>query len=62
MSNNYLVVSGAVFGVVAVIQAVRAFNQWPVHIATLDIPVWFSWIAMVAAGSMCAWAFRCRGK
>ena len=62
MSNKYVVVSGAVFGVVAAIQAVRALYQWPVHIGTLEIPVWASWIAMVVAGSLCAWAFRSRGK
>jgi hypothetical protein len=60
MSNKYVVVSGAVFGVVAVIQAVRALYQWPLHVGTLEIPVWASWIAMVAAGGLCAWAFRSR--
>ena len=58
MSNKYVVVSGAIFGVVAVVQAVRAFNQWPVHIGPIDVPVWASWIAMVVAGGFCAWAFR----
>lgn len=60
MSNKYVVVSGAVFGVVAVIQAVRALYQWPLHVGTLEIPVWASWVAMVAAGGLCAWAFRSR--
>jgi len=41
---------------------VRALNQWPVHVGTLEIPVWASWIAMVVAGSLCAWAFRSRGR
>jgi hypothetical protein len=62
MSNKYVVVSGAIFGVVAALHAVRALNQWPVHIGTLEIPVWASWIAMVVAGSLCAWAFRGRGQ
>jgi hypothetical protein len=62
MSNKYVVVSGAVFGVVAVIQAVRALVQWPLHVGTLDIPVWLSWIAAVVAGGLCAWAFRSRGR
>jgi hypothetical protein len=60
MSNKYVVVSGAVFGLVAVIQAVRALYQWPLHVGTLEIPVWASWVAMVAAGGLCAWAFRSR--
>ena len=62
MSNKYVVVSGAVFGAVAVLQAVRALNQWPLHVGTLEIPVWASWIAMVVAGGLCAWAFRSRGR
>jgi hypothetical protein len=62
MSNKYIVVSGAVFGVVAVLQAVRALNQWPMHVGTIEIPVWASWLAMVVAGSLCAWAFRSREK
>lgn len=60
MSNKYVVVSGAVFGVVAVIQAVRALYQWPLHVGTLEIPVWASWIAMVVAGGLCVCAFRSR--
>jgi hypothetical protein len=31
MQSKYALVSGAIFGVVAVIQAIRAFNQWPVQ-------------------------------
>ena len=62
MSNKYVVVSGAFFGVVAVLQAVRALNQWPVHVGALEIPVGASWIAMVVAGSLCLWAFRSRGR
>lgn len=62
MSNKYVVVSGAVFGVIAVLQAVRALYQWPVHVGTREIPVWVSWIAMVVAGSLCVWAFRSQGR
>lgn len=36
MSNMYVVVSGTFFGVVTVLQAVRALNQWPVHVETLE--------------------------
>ena len=60
MSNKYAIVSGAIFGLVAILQAVRAMNHWPAQIGTLEIPVWASWIAMVVAGSLCAWAFRSR--
>ena len=62
MSNKYIVVSGTVFGVVAVLQALRALNHWPVHIGSIEIPVWASWIAMIIAGSLCVWAFRSKGR
>ena len=58
MSTKYAVVSGVLFAVIAVLQAVRALYQWPVHIADVDIPVWGSWLATVVAGSLCVWAFR----
>ena len=58
MSNNYIVVSGVVFGVVALAQAARALMQLPVHIGSFEIPVWASWLAAAVAGSLCVWAFR----
>ena len=58
MPSKYVVVSGVLFGVIAVVQAVRALNQWPVHVGNFDVPVWVSWAAMVVAGSLCVWAFR----
>jgi sterol desaturase/sphingolipid hydroxylase (fatty acid hydroxylase superfamily) len=62
MPSKYAVVSGVLFGVVAVIQAVRALNQWPMSVGTLEIPVWVSWVAMVVTGSLCVWAFRSARK
>jgi len=62
MPRQYVVVSGVLFGVIAALQAVRALNQWPVHIDGFDVPVWASWIATIVAGSLCVWAFRSRHK
>jgi hypothetical protein len=58
MQSTYALVSGVIFGVVAVIQAIRAFNEWPVQVGPLAVPLWFSWIALIVAGSLCVWAFR----
>jgi hypothetical protein len=60
MPSKYVVVSGVLFGVIALLQAVRALNQWPVSVGGFDVPVWVSWIAMVVAGGLCVWAFRSR--
>jgi hypothetical protein len=58
MQSTYALVSGVIFGVVAVIQAIRAFNEWPVQVGPFAVPLWFSWIALIVAGSLCVWAFR----
>ena len=58
MKNRYVFVSGIVFGGVAIVQAVRLVNQWPVQIGPIAVPLWFSWVALVVAGGLCVWAFR----
>jgi hypothetical protein len=58
MHRNYIVVSGAIFGLVALLQACRALLQLPVRIGTFDVPVYGSWIAAVITGGLCVWAFR----
>ena len=58
MSKNYIVVSGLIFGVIAVAQVLRAAMQVPVHVGGFEIPVSASWVAAVVAGSLCVWAFR----
>jgi hypothetical protein len=58
MSNKYAVVSGAIFGVVAALQAIRAFAQLPVQVGSFEIPAALSWVAAVVAGSLSVWAFR----
>ena len=56
MRGTYVVVSGVIFGLVAVVHAIRAFNQWPVQVATFEVPLWTSWVGFLVAGSLCAWA------
>ena len=58
MSNKYVLVSGVVFGFIAVAQASRALLQVPAHLGSFEVPVWVSWVAAVVAGSLCVWAFR----
>ena len=62
MLSKYVVVSGVLFGLIALVQAVRALNQWSVQVAGFDMPVWVSWVATVVAGSLCVWAFRSARK
>lgn len=62
MLSKYAIVSGLVFGVIAMVQLVRAMNQWSVQIGSFNVPMWASWIATVIAGSLCLWAFRSSHK
>lgn len=62
MRDTYRLVSGVIFGVVAIIQAIRAFNQWPVQIGPYAVPVSFSWGAFLVAGALCVWAFTSSRK
>ena len=62
MQDNYRLVSGIVFGVVAILQLVRAISEWPVQIGSFAVPVPFSWVAFVVAGALCVWAFRSKPR
>jgi len=56
--SGYPTVSGLVFGLIALVQGIRAVRQLPVQIGTASIPVWVSWVVVVVAGGLCLWAFR----
>ena len=60
MSSRYVVVSGALFGFIALAQLLRAVNEVPAQVGSVEIPVWVSWVAVILAGSMCTWAFASR--
>ena len=60
MRSRYVVVSGVIFGLMALAQLLRAVNRVAVHVGGVEIQLWVSWIAVVVAGSMCAWAFASR--
>jgi len=58
MQKQYVVVSGLVFGLVALLQAVRALLELSLQIGSFAVPVAASWVAAVVAGSLCVWAFK----
>ena len=60
MSRTYAVVSGLIFGIIALLQAARAVAELPVRVGGTEIPVFASWIAAVAAAGLCVWAFSSR--
>jgi hypothetical protein len=57
-TNTFLLVAGGVFGLVALVQIARIAFRWPVRVASLEMPLAASWIAVLVAGGLCIWAFR----
>ncbi len=63
----YCIVSGIVFGLVAIVHLVRAIYQTPLQIGTMTVPIWPSWVGLAVAGVLCVSAFgvllcQCAGK
>ena len=54
----YLMVSAAIFGVVAVIHLLRALNGWAFQVGPMDLPMVVSWVGFVLTAALCAWAIR----
>ncbi len=57
-SQGYLIASGVIFGLVAILHLARAANGWAFEIGPMTLPVSVSWIAFVVAGSLSLWAIR----
>jgi hypothetical protein len=56
--STYNGVAAAVFLIVAVAHLLRIIFGWPAQIGGLDIPLWVSWLALVAAGGLAWFGFR----
>lgn len=54
----YLVVSGLLFGAVSLLHILRLAYGWPVQIGGWTVPLGVSWIGLIVAGGLCAWAFK----
>ena len=58
----YIQITGVVFGLIALVHALRLILDWPAQVAGWAVPVWVSWVAILVAGALCAWAFRLVGR
>jgi len=59
--RSYLLVSGVLFSVIAVVQALRLARGWTAVIAGWDVPMAFSMIAVFVTAGLAVWAFRLLG-
>jgi len=53
----YLIISGSVFGFVALGHLCRSISHWPIQMGTWETPLWVSWLALVVAATLSTWAF-----
>ena len=52
----YLVISGAVFFLVAVFHLLRLLYDWPVVVGTWTVPLWLSYVGLPVSFAYCVWA------
>ena len=45
-------ITGTIFALVALLQALRIYMRWSVVIGGWSAPMWVSWIAIVIAGGL----------
>ena len=60
--RRYVLVSGVFLSLLTAVQLLRIVMQWPVRVATVEVPVWTSAIAALIVGSLAIWAFRVAGR
>ena len=54
----YQLISGTVFGVVALGHLLRVVNGWTLVIGSWLVPMWISWLGTLGPAILCVWAFR----
>jgi hypothetical protein len=60
--HRYEQVSGTIFAIVSLVQLTRIVLGWPVQIDLFTVPIWFSGVAFIVAGTLSIWAFRTAGR
>jgi hypothetical protein len=56
--RGYLLVSGAIFGVVAVAHLARIFSTTDIALAGWSVPVWLSWVGVAVTTYLAYMSFR----
>ncbi len=51
--NKSLLIAAIIFGIVAILHLLRSIFSWEAVIGGFNIPLYFSYIAIVAAGYLC---------
>ncbi len=56
--KNYLLISAAIFTLVALLHFVRLFTHWSFQIGAVTVPLWGSWLGLLIGATLSIWAFR----
>ena len=54
----YFIISGVIFGLVAIIHLIRALSNWAFVIGPITLPLSASWIGFIMTAVLCLWAIR----
>lgn len=60
--RKYLLVSGVVFGFVALVHLFRIAKGLVFQIGPVDVPMWGSWLGFAIMAALCGWAFSLTRK
>jgi hypothetical protein len=60
--KTYLLISAAIFALIALLHLMRLIGHWPIQIGTLSVPIWGSWLGFIIAAALSIWAFRLMAK
>jgi len=61
-AKPYLMISGVIFALVAVLHLVRVLAGWPFAFGPWEIPTLGSWVGFALAAALAIWAFRLSGR
>jgi hypothetical protein len=53
-ATSYARLAAVIFGIIALLQLLRAVAGWPVTVGGMEMPIWPSWVAFVVAAGL-AW-------
>jgi hypothetical protein len=57
-ARTYLLLSGLVFGAVAVLHLLRVVYGWEAVVGPWSVPMEVSWTGMIVPAVLCGWALR----
>jgi len=56
--KNYCLLSGVIFGVVALAHLCRLFLHWPITLGSWQAPMWISVPGLIVPGALSVWGLR----